>query len=140
MLSCRSAGLWTVVIVALAVAGCSPMQGAEQKVPASRATANEIREAYQRINPANRVGVVIAILPKENLAAVGDIAIADFQLGDTLVFIDTNERPLRYYGTVVNIVDNALHLKYARRESGGREPRVGDLAVRVVTTPATGQP
>src|SRR5688500_6173045 len=43
MLSCRSAGLWTVVIVALAVAGCSPMQGAEQKVPASRATANEIR-------------------------------------------------------------------------------------------------
>jgi len=135
MLSCRSAGLWTVVIVALAVAGCSPMQGAEQKVPASRATANEIREAYQRINPANRVGVVIAILPKENLAAVGDIAIADFQLGDTLVFIDTNERPLRYYGTVVNIVDNALHLKYERLErGGGREPRPGDLAVRLVLT------
>jgi hypothetical protein len=140
MLSCRSAGLWTIVITALVVAGCSPMQGAEQKVPAARATANEIREAYQRINPANRVGVVIAVLPKENLAAVGDIAIADFQLGDTLVFIDTNERPLRYYGTVVNIVDNALHLRYARRESGGREPRVGDLAVRIVTTPSTGQP
>jgi hypothetical protein len=140
MYSCRSAGLWTVILVASMLAGCSPMQGAEQKVPAARATADGIRQEYQRINPANRVGVVIAVLPKENLAAVGDIAIADFALGDTLVFMDTSEKPLKYYGTVVNIVDNALHLKYAKRESGGREPRVGDLAVRVVQTPAVGQP
>lgn len=136
MYSCRWAGLWVVACVGSACLtfGCAKTRLAEKQVPESRATADEIREQYQRINPGNRVGVVLAVLQKENLAAVGDIAIKDFALGDTLVIIDTSERPI-VDAAVVNITDNALHLRYSKPKLGRREPRPGDLAVRVVTTP-----
>jgi hypothetical protein len=138
MLSCRWGAVWVVACVGVAglTCGCAKTRLAEADVPESRRTADEIREQYQRLNPGNRVGVVLAVRPQDNLAAVGDIAIADFRLGDTLVFMDTNERPLNHSGTVVNVVENALHLKYERLDrSGGREPRPGDLAVRLVLGP-----
>jgi hypothetical protein len=114
------------------VAGCAPTRLPANEVPQARQTAEEIRERYQRINPANRVGVVLAVLPRENLAAVGDIAVKDFAMGDTLVFIDDSENPI-IDGTVVNITDNALHLRYSKPKLGRREPKPGDLAVRVAS-------
>ena len=136
---CRSGAALCVVAFLTAlgpVAGCGPSRLAEKDVPQSRATADEIREQYQRINPANRVGVILAVLPKENLAAIGDIAVKDFAIGDTLVIIDTSEHPI-VDATVVNITDNALHVRYSKPKAGRREPKPGDLGVRLVPTAST---
>ena len=131
---CRWAAVWVVAGAwgMCLVAGCAPSRLATKDVPEARQTADEIRERYQRINPANRLGVVLAVLQKENLAAVGDIAVKDFALGDVLMFIDDSENPI-VDGTVVNVTDNALHLRYSKPKLGRREPKPGDLAVRVVS-------
>lgn len=130
MCSSKMLRLWQLLLVA-ALAGCGNRPDA-QSIYESRLAANEIRRTYQRINPENRVGVVIATLPDENLAAVGDIAIQDFGIGDLLVFMDTKERPLGS-GRVINVTHNALHVRYRKPADGRREVRAGDLAVRIVT-------
>lgn len=121
------------ILLVTSLAGCGTTAGnKQQRISESRATAEDIRAAYQRINPANRVGVVIATLAEENLAAVGDIAVKEFQIGDPIVFIDVREKPL-VSGRIINITENALHVRYPKATRGRREPRVGDLAVRVVS-------
>ena len=86
-----------------------------------------IRERYMRANPSNRVGVVTAVRERSNLAAVGDLPLQDFGIGDVLVFVDARERPFNS-GTVVNATATALHVQY---QPDRRAPRVGELAVRL---------
>ncbi|HEV2292553.1 MAG TPA: hypothetical protein VGR35_01780 [Tepidisphaeraceae bacterium] len=115
-------------LLATASGGCQNKQEFEEKaLREGEINAAAVRERFMGINPNNRVGVVTAVLEDSNLAAVGDIPLQDFGVGDVLVFIDDREQPFNS-GTVVNATSNALHVRYQGNE---RAPRVGELAVRL---------
>ncbi len=123
----RSAGL----LLLAALIGCNDkkLRAVEEGGPMSIDGA-AIRERYRRVDPRSRLGIVTAVKRDANLAAVGDIPIQDFGIGDVMTFIDTSERPL-VSGTVVNATAIELHIRYENPARGRREPRVGDLAVRL---------
>lgn len=129
MSSRRSVLLAVLAGSLLATAGCqNKAERAENRLPpVAEIDVDAIREQYTRANPDNRVGVVTAVLEESNLAAVGDIPLADFGIGDVLVFIDSREQPFNS-GQVVNATNTALHVQY---EPDERAPRVGELAVRL---------
>ena len=85
-----------------------------------------IRSRHQ--NPKTRVGVVVDILPNQNLAAVGDVQISDCYVGETICFIDANSIPI-VCGTVQRITSDQIHVKYEAPATGHRAPMVGDIAV-----------
>jgi len=120
-----------LLLIAGSLAGCKSKAKQEAdaagKLASGEQAAAQIREKYQRLNPKNRVGVVVAVRSESNLAAVGDIPIQDFGVGDVVTFIHANEEPFNS-GVVVNATADALHVRY---ESGKREPKVGDLVVRL---------
>lgn len=116
-----------VLVLAGVVGGCQAKLSKQETAAMSAASAAEIRERYQRLNPKNRVGVVTAVKADANLVAVGEVAVADFGVGDVMTFITPSEEPFNT-GVIVNATADALHLRY---ESGKRAPREGDLAVRL---------
>ena len=113
----------------LASGGCQnkPDGNALERTSTGELDVASIRERYQRINPNNRLGVVVAVLESSNHAAVGDIPLQDFGIGDVLVFLDARERPFNS-GEIVNATSTALHVRYDPQR---RAPRVGELAVRL---------
>ncbi len=130
MWSGRTALPLSLLLLASLAAGCQNKPAPTDK--AARAGGSEqdvasIRERYMRISPNNRVGVVVAVRAESNLAAVGDIPLQDFGIGDVLTFIDTREEPFNT-GVVLNATADALHVRY---EANQRAPREGDLAVRL---------
>lgn len=129
MSSCRSILLAAVAGSLLAVTGCQnkPEPTESALPPVADIDAATVRERYMQLNPGNRVGVVTAVREQSNLAAVEDIPLQDFGIGDVLVFVDSREQPFNS-GRVVNATSNGLHVLY---ESNQRAPRVGELAVRL---------
>lgn len=135
----RSGSMWvlpasTLAMMVMAIAfgtGCARTARPEQPAPvASRDRVQQLRESYQRVNPNARVGVVTAVLPDENLAAVGDVPVGDFEVGQSMTITDANGDTLAI-GQIVRITGDSLHLKYPAPPAGHRAPQVGDLAVRV---------
>ena len=124
----------SLVMLAAVLAGCrsapkmKPSTPAPQ--PATPQRVEQIRQMYQRQNADIRVGLVIATLPQYRLAAVGDIPVKDIALNEIVTFIDGDENPLTT-GLVVNKTEDTIHVKYDPFSPGRREPRVGDLAVRL---------
>ncbi len=115
------------LLAGLFLTGCqNKQQGAADTSPVSMDVAG-VRERYTRLDPQNRVGVVTAVHTEADLAAVGDIPLQDFGIGDILVFVDEQEQPFNS-GEVVNATSDALHLRY---DENRRAPRVGELAVRL---------
>lgn len=110
------------------VAGCRSVRGQHAYRPASIEVLNQIRAHYASVDPNALVGRVVATLPQNGLIAVGDMPLDQFKIGDTLVIIDTKQKIVAA-GKVVRMTDNALHLSYDVAPSG-RDPRLGDLAVR----------
>jgi hypothetical protein len=109
--------------------GCankSKSQGAKLPPPSAQDAA-AVRERFLRANPQARVGIVAAVAPKTHLAAVGDVPLQDFAIGDVVTFIDAEEHPFNT-GTVVNASSQYLHVQY---ETDRRAPRVGELAVHI---------
>lgn len=126
----RGIGITGLVVAVGLTAGCrpkAPPAGPQLPPPADAQLVQDLRQSYQRIHPGTRVGLVTAVAEDVTLAAVGDIDLKSFRYGDILTFIDSNEKPVAN-GTVVNITDDALHVKYSP-VPGGRAPRQGDLAV-----------
>ena len=123
-----SRGMLAAALMLGVVVGChhNKKQIAE---PASPQTVQEIRQSYQAVDPNARVGVVTAALPQRGLVAVGDVAVADFNEGDVLVFMDS-QRHIIATGKVIAKTADALHLSYDIAAADGREPQVGDLAVK----------
>ena len=121
-----------VLLLALGLlpsAGCNNKaeRAAEQDgAPVSMDVAS-VRDRYARMHPQNRVGVVTAVRDDARLAAVGEIPLQDFGIGDVLVFVDEREQPFNS-GPVVNATSDALHVRFDGKR---RAPRVGELAVRL---------
>lgn len=118
-----------MILLALSLAGCNnkadrAADGDSSPVSMDVAT---VRDRYMRLNPENRVGVVTAVRGDARLAAVSDIPLQDFGIGDVLVFVDDRERPFNS-GEIVNATSDALHVRF---DGGRRAPRVGELAVRL---------
>jgi hypothetical protein len=124
-----------VVVLAGVLGGCASHQpptsppAAVQPVgtPLSLAAA---RDQLTRANPNAEVGSVVAVLPESNLAAVGDMPVTDFRVGDAVTFLDGNLNSLTL-GTVVRIQNGNLHVRYDAPPAGHRLPEVGDIAVRI---------
>ena len=117
------------MMLPLSSGGCQnkPDGNALERTSTGELDVASIRERYQRINPNNRLGVVVAVHESSNHAAVGDIPLQDFGIGDVLVFLDARERPFNS-GEIVNATSSALHVRYDPQR---RAPRVGELAVRL---------
>jgi len=96
--------------------------------PATAQQVQAIREAYNRAYPDSRVGVVIATRKQDRLVAVGQVRPADFREGQTVTFIDAQQRVLTT-GTVVRVLADSVHVAYDRPVHSGREPGVGDMMV-----------
>ena len=96
--------------------------------PADAQSLLTLRQSYAAINPQAKVGLIIAVMPENALAAVGEIAPADLNTGDTLVLMDSNQQIIGA-GTVVAKTTDSVHVHYDVT-ANGRAPEVGDLAVK----------
>lgn len=121
--------------VGFVAGGCSSTNGGggpDSTMPASAAdqqTVQRIRDKYNRAYPESRVGVIIAVLKDQPFAAVGDLpSTSGFQPNQPVTFIDKNERVLTT-GTVVRILNDSVHVRYAPPPRNGRVPRRGDIMV-----------
>ena len=121
--------LLTVCAVGGFLTGCQvpPKDGAAP--PANEETLRLIRQSFTASDPTAIVGLVIAVLPDQMYAAVGDINVKDFNEGDAVSFVDTNKKFL-VNGVVKKITADALDIQYVTPGPGARAPQVGDLAVR----------
>lgn len=124
--------LATLVVTAAALVGCQnhkPPTTQPIAAPATAETVRDIREAFQKRDPSTIVGLVIAVLPENNLAAIGDVPVGEFKTGQVVTFIDSNQAIIAV-GTVVNTTADTVHVKYTPQGEMARAPREGDLAVR----------
>lgn len=117
---------------AVTLTGCQPKQppaGPPIAPPATAETVRDIRESYMKTDPTAVVGLVIATLPDSNLAAIGDVPVGQFQPGEVVTFIDSNQAVIAV-GNVVNTTADAVHVKYQPQGEMSRAPREGDMAVK----------
>jgi hypothetical protein len=122
--------LIVVGILSVVLAGCLDTS-LPPAPPVSAAQLAIIRDQYRRTDAEARVGVVTAVLPSANLASVGSIPAKDFSVGDVISFIDSNQAVLTL-GHVEAINSNSITVKYDPPDRHGREPLVGDMAVRAI--------
>jgi hypothetical protein len=124
---------WITVTLPLLALGVGCHNGKNLNNPqvyqAAATNVADIRARYQRLDPANQVGLVIASEPSANLVAVGEINPANVRVGDKVVFVDSRENALTT-GTIVRKLTNALHVEYDPPAAGHRAPRDGDVMVR----------
>lgn len=113
---------------------CDGKSTRDMSPPADMPLLASVRMDIQRTDPNAIVGYVTQTLPKERLAAVGQMPVSDFRLGQVLVFIDVKQSRLTT-GVVRRITSEEIHVQYQPPPKDGREPRVGDLAVRFRTFP-----
>lgn len=119
--------LCTAAVVTAALTGCADRH--PQADPMEPQAVVDLRQRYTQLDPQARVGRVTATLPEKGLVAVGDIAVREFAEGDILVFVDSANQVIAA-GKVVAKTEDSLHLSYDLRGPNGREPQVGDAAVR----------
>jgi hypothetical protein len=92
---------------------------------------SQLRETYQSQDAEARVGEVTAVLPGSHLASVQNVPLKDFTEGDIITFLDSNGKILTM-GKVEAISPNSLTVRYDPPQKDGREPAVGDVAVRAI--------
>lgn len=133
MRSIQWAGVALLGSVMVLAAGCrkpEPPAGPAVAPPADTQTVQQIRQEFQQFDANAVVGLVIAVLPDTNLAAVGDIPADSFKVGELLTFIDSNRATIAV-GNVVATTPDAVHVKYQPQGDIPRAPQEGDLAVRI---------
>lgn len=127
--------LLVAVLAAWPLTGCGttkrPSQGA---APATPQRLEEIRARYASERPGTIVGPVVAVLPEQGLASLGDVPADRFAEGDLVSLIDSREQTLAI-GRVVRRLEDSVHVKY-ERSPGMRAPVEGDVGVRL---PAVGR-
>ncbi len=124
--------LSALLMILAVAAGCQnqPKPAEQESMTPAVDTARvaEVRQMYQQVNANTRVGYINAVLADDQLVSVVDVPTADFKIGDTVTFVDVDQNPIAS-GRVVNVLPDAVHVRYAATE---RAPRVGDLAVKFV--------
>ena len=91
----------------------------------------QLRENYRAQDADARVGQVTAVLPSSRLASVGGVPAADFSIGDIITFLDSNGKILAM-GKVEAIAGDSLTVRYDPPGKNGRDPVIGDIAVRAI--------
>lgn len=114
----------------LALGGCEPTRTqATGAAPATPERLEAIRAAYVAQRPGTVVGPLIAVLPEQSLAAVGDVPVDRFADGDLVSIIDSGENTLAMARVVRRLADS-VHVKYESKPNA-RRPMEGDVAVRL---------
>ena len=123
----------TTLILLAAAAGCRSYPKAapvEERVEAvSPENAEALRASYAQHYPGSQLGVVAAARPTDRLVAIGGVALDQMAVGQLVTFIDSKQHPLAN-GTIVRILPDSVHGIY-EPVAGGREPRVGDMMLRL---------
>ncbi len=91
--------------------------------PATADTISAIRAA----EPKALIGRVVVVLPTDRLAAIGEVPVQDFKVGDRLSFMG-NEGFLTT-GVVLRI-ESTVNVKWDPPGPKGRAPIAGDLCVK----------
>jgi hypothetical protein len=128
----RRLGLFVSLLGLAAVCalnGCQAPPKPMSAPPADDETLRLIRQSFTAVDPTASVGLVIAVLPDQMWASVGDVDVNDFKAGDAVSFIDSNKKFL-VNGLVKEITPNSLAIQYETPAADSRAPKVGDLAVR----------
>jgi hypothetical protein len=118
-----------IMVAGLLLGGCQAPPKDTTAPPANEETVRLIRQSFTASDPKAVVGLVIAVLPDQMYAAVGDVDVKDFSEGEVLSFIDSNKKFLTN-GTIKKVTSDALNIQYEVPGPGSRAPKVGDLAVR----------
>ena len=128
---------WTIAVAPAVVTttlagGCASRNSNADEIapPATAGTVQQIRATFQQQDPSTLVGLVIAVLPDNDLAAIGDVPVDQFQNNQLVTFIDSRQAIIAV-GNVVNMTGDAVHVRYRPHGDQPRAPRVGDLAVRI---------
>jgi hypothetical protein len=116
--------------VFLALGGCASQQHSIAP-PATPEQLAAIRDEYRGSDPMARVGQVTDVLQSDHLALVGSVSVKDFAVGDVITFLDSNRQVLTL-GTVEAINRSNITVRYEPPDKTGREPVIGDLAVRAI--------
>ena len=111
------------------LSGCQAPPKDTSAPPANDETLHLIRQSFTATDPKAVVGLVIAVLPDQMYAAIGDIDVKDFSEGEVVSFIDSNKKFL-VNGVVKKVTDDALDVQYEMPAADSRAPKVGDLGVR----------
>jgi len=123
---------WAAPILAgLMLVGCQqkPAEPLTPIYPAPVAPTAETRQRIAQFAADAQIGQVTAVLPQERMAAVTGLPLKDFQKGDLLIFVGGDQTPIPH-AVILNIVADALHVRYQQPAPGDRPPAVGDLAIR----------
>jgi hypothetical protein len=135
----RASRLLVVLIILLAVAGCRRKElptTVQAELPPREVNYPEAKARIQKGDPSAKVGRVVAVLPDESMASVGDIDVQAFERGAPIQFLGADDQPVAS-GIVLSVVNDTLHVKYTPVGQGGRRPYVGDLAIRLSSPPPT---
>ncbi|MGE5611587.1 MAG: hypothetical protein ACM359_20220 [Bacillota bacterium] len=117
------------ILLGLAAMGCQNKAKSQGSIyPAPVAVAPETRDRIRHVATDAITGKVIAVMPESRLVAVGDVPVQQFHKGDILMFLGGDSTSVGA-GTVVNVLPDALHVRYEEPPVGGRPPAVGDLAI-----------
>ncbi len=120
----------TLAGLVLALSGCSTASPPPAP-PVTPEQLTQLQQTYRNQRPDARVGEVTAVLSSSNLASVSDVPVKDFTEGDIITFLDSNGKVLTM-GKVEAVTENSLTVKYDPPGKGGREPAIGDVAVRLI--------
>ncbi len=118
-----------IVAALCLLSGCQAPVKDSAAPPADEETLRLVRQSFTASDPTAIVGLVIAVLPDQMYAAVGDVDVKDFSEGDAISFIDSDKKFL-VNGVVKKVTADALHIQYVPPAPNSRAPKVGDLAVR----------
>ncbi len=110
--------------------GCSS-GNAPPTPPITPEQLTQLQQTYRSQDSDARVGEVTAVLSSSSLASVSDVPLKDFTEGDVITFLDSNGKILTM-GKVEAVTPNSLTVKYDPPGKGGREPAIGDVAVRAI--------
>lgn len=119
-----------LALVGFVAVGCQTKAKTSATEPApltDQQVLEQVRQAYQNVDPHARVGLVTAVLSSDQLLAVGDIDLNGFAAGSYIAVVDRQQNAVAN-GQVIVVTKDSLHVRYDAA-SAVRAPQVGDLAV-----------
>ncbi|HEX4797065.1 MAG TPA: hypothetical protein VH370_24955 [Humisphaera sp.] len=125
---------WVMVIAVGLVCGCQQKPPPPAPEPATTPQmAAAVRQNILQQDPMAKVGEVKEVYAERNLAAVGDVDVKEFAVGQVIVFVSGNLSPIAS-GQIIQIANDAglLVVKYSVTK---RAPVKGDLAAKMSERP-----